>query len=68
MRHMPRERASSGEWDSYYQRAEQIRAIAGDPFRKHLERVALRERAWLAGATLLLVTAVGAFLLLAVQQ
>ena len=65
---MPRDKASTAEWDSYYRRADRARAVAGDPFRRHLERVAARERLFMAGAVLALLAAVGAFVLLATQS
>ncbi|HVT07674.1 MAG TPA: hypothetical protein VHM31_00360 [Polyangia bacterium] len=64
---MSRERASTDEWERYYQRAERVRAVAGDPFRRHAQRVAARERAWMAACAILLMTFIGAFFLLAVQ-
>ncbi|MFL5304580.1 MAG: hypothetical protein ACJ8F1_05175 [Polyangia bacterium] len=64
---MARDRASTEEWERYYQRAERIRAVAGDPFRRHVARVAARERAWMAACGVLLVTFIGAFCLLALQ-
>jgi hypothetical protein len=33
-----RERATSSEWVAYYQRAEEFRAVIGDPFQRLVER------------------------------
>lgn len=62
-----RERATTAEWERYYARAEQLRSVTGDPLRRHLARVTARERAWLAGASLLFVLILGAFWMLAIQ-
>jgi hypothetical protein len=64
---MSRERASTDEWDRYYQRAERVRAVAGDPFRRYAQRAAARERIWMAACAVVLLTSIGAFFLMAIQ-
>jgi hypothetical protein len=64
---MSRDRASADEWERYYRRAERIRAIAGDPFRRYVAKAAARERAWMVGCALVLLAFVGAFCALALQ-
>jgi hypothetical protein len=65
---MAGDRASSDDWEDYYQRADRVRAEAGDPFRRYAKRVAARERAWLIGGTVVLLATIGAFFLLTLQQ
>jgi hypothetical protein len=58
---MQKDRATSAEWSAYYERADRIRSVVGDPFRKHVRRTALRERVVLAASAVLMLTAVAAF-------
>jgi hypothetical protein len=55
---MHRERATNTEWDAYYERAAQIRAITGDPFKKHVRRRTLQERIVLAASAVFMLVAV----------
>jgi hypothetical protein len=64
---MVRNRATAAEWERYYQRADRVRSIAGDPFRRHAHRMASRERALMVLSALFLLTSIAAFFLLAVQ-
>jgi hypothetical protein len=60
-----RERATNDEWRVYYERAAELRAAVGDPFKRHIERQALRERIFMIGSVLLVLGTVGAFCLFA---
>jgi hypothetical protein len=55
---------TSDEWRVYYARADQVRAVVGDPFKRHILREALRERILLVGATVLVMGLVTVFLYL----
>jgi hypothetical protein len=59
-----RARATQDDWRVYYQRAEQVRAAVGDPFRRHIERETLRERALIIGSAVLFVALCAGFFLL----
>ncbi len=61
---MERKRATNDEWRVYYARADQLRGVTGDPFKRHLEREALRERIWFGGSTLFVMALVTVFYLL----
>ena len=61
---MVRTRATEEEWRRYYDRADQLRAAVGDPFRRHLERESMRERVLIIGSTLLVLGLAAAFFLL----
>jgi hypothetical protein len=52
------------EWRIYYERADQVRAVVGDPFKRHLVREALRERILLVGSTLFVMGLVTVFFFL----
>lgn len=54
--------ATNDEWRVYYERADQLRAVVGDPFRRHLVREVLRERILLVGSTVLVMGLVTLFL------
>jgi hypothetical protein len=43
-RKVVRERAGSGEWKQYYERADRARARHGDPFRALIKRAETRRR------------------------
>ena len=45
----------------YYERADQLRAVVGDPFRRHIVREALRERILLIGSTVFVMGLVTVF-------
>lgn len=47
----PRRRASSSEWRQYYERADRVRAIVGDPFRAHITRAIARKRLLIISCT-----------------
>ena len=53
--------ATNDEWRVYYERADQLRAVVGDPFRRHLVREVLRERILLVGSTVLVMGLVTLF-------
>lgn len=61
---MVRRRATNDEWRVYYERADELRAVTGDPFKRHIERASIRERLFLIGSTLFVVGLVGVFYLL----
>ena len=60
---MVRDRATNDEWRVYYERAAELRAAVGDPFKRHLQREALRERIFIVGSVLFVVATIGAFCL-----
>jgi hypothetical protein len=60
-----RERATNDEWRVYYERAAELRAAVGDPFKRHIERQALRERIFMIGSVLFVLGTIGAFCLFA---
>jgi len=60
-----RERATNEEWRVYYERAAELRAAVGDPFKRHIERQALRERLFMIGSALFVLATIGAFCLFA---
>jgi hypothetical protein len=47
----------------YYKRADEVRAVVGDPFKRHIAREALRERIWMVGSLLFVLATIGAFCL-----
>jgi hypothetical protein len=59
-----RAKATENDWRVYYDRAAELRAVTGDPFRRHVEREALRERVLMIGSTVLFAALVSAFYLL----
>jgi type II secretory pathway component PulM len=61
---MPRERATSAEWSAYYERAARIRSLTGDPLKRHIRRITIRERTILIASVLFMLMAVVAFGLL----
>ena len=61
---MVRTRATEEEWRVYYARADEVRAVVGDPFRRHIERESLRERVLILGSTVLVLGLAAAFFLL----
>jgi hypothetical protein len=55
-------RAATGEWDKYYERVNERRALqADDPYMRNLQRHVFRERCLMAGSCLLLVGLVTTF-------
>ena len=60
---MVRNRATNDEWRIYYERAAELRATVGDPFKRHIEREALRERIFMVGSALFVLVTIGAFCL-----
>ncbi len=60
---MVRDRATNDEWRVYYERAAELRAAVGDPFKRHIEREALRERIFMIGSVLFVLGTIGAFCL-----
>jgi hypothetical protein len=59
-----RTRATEDEWRVYYDRAAELRAVTGDPFRRHIERETLRERIIIVGSSLFVLALVTASYLL----
>jgi hypothetical protein len=53
-----RERATNEEWRVYYERAAELRAVVGDPFKRQLDREALRRRIFILGSTLFVIALV----------
>jgi hypothetical protein len=51
-------------WRVYYERADEVRAVVGDPFKRHIAREALRERILVLGSALFVIALVTAFYLL----
>jgi hypothetical protein len=51
------------EWRVYYERADEARAVVGDPFKRHIMREALRERLLMVGSLLFVLATIGAFCL-----
>ena len=58
---MVRNRATNDDWRVYYERADEVRAVVGDPFKRHLVREARRERIFVVGSTLFVMGLVTAF-------
>jgi hypothetical protein len=56
--------ATNDEWRVYYERADLVRAVVGDPFRRHILREAFRERILVIGSTLFVLGLVTVFYLL----
>jgi hypothetical protein len=52
------------QWRVYYDRADELRAVIGDPYRRHIEQRTLRERAMLLGSSLFFAGLVSVFYLL----
>ena len=57
-------RATNDEWRVYYGRAAELRAVVGDPFKRHLERATVRERFLLLGSALFVMALATGFYLL----
>jgi len=53
-----RNRATNDEWRVYYERADEVRAVVGDPFKRHIVREALRERIFIVGSSLFVIALV----------
>ena len=62
---MARARATSREWQQYYERAERVHAAVGDPFRRYAKRLASRHRLYLCGIAIYAVAVVVAFIFVA---
>jgi hypothetical protein len=50
-------------WRVYYERADEVRAAVGDPFKRHIARETLRERILMVGSLLFVLATIGAFCL-----
>jgi hypothetical protein len=59
-----RTRATEDEWRVYYDRADELRAVTGDPFKRHIERQTVRERVMIIGSSLFVLGLVSVFYLL----
>jgi hypothetical protein len=59
-----RNRATNDEWRVYYERAADLRAVVGDPFKRHLERATVRERLYLFSSALFVMALATGFYLL----
>jgi ferric-dicitrate binding protein FerR (iron transport regulator) len=57
---MSRAPATQSEWEAYYRRADRVRAVHGDPFKRHIENVAVKRRFRLVVVALLGLLAVAA--------
>lgn len=55
---------TNDEWRVYYERADEVRAVVGDPFKRHIVRTALRERILVVGSALFVMGLVTVFYLL----
>lgn len=62
-----RGKATSEEWRVYYERADELRATVGDPFRRKIRRETIRERILIAGAALSVSALITAFCLLTMR-
>jgi hypothetical protein len=62
-----RAKATENDWRVYYDRADERRALTGDPFRRHIERMNLRERVMIVGSSLLVAGLVCTFYLLSTR-
>jgi hypothetical protein len=58
-----RKQATNDEWRAYYDRAAEVRAIVGDPFKRHLQREAFRERILMIGSVVSVLATIAAFCL-----
>jgi hypothetical protein len=56
-----RTRATEDEWRVYYDRADELRAVTGDPFKRHIERETIRERVTIIGSSLFVLVLVSVF-------
>ncbi len=65
--HVVRKRATNEEWRVYYERAAELRATVGDPFRRKLRQATVRERILIAGAALSVSALIAAFCLLTMR-
>jgi hypothetical protein len=65
--HVVRKQATTDEWRVYYQRADELRAMVGDPFKRHIARETLRERILMIGSALFVLATIGAFCLFTMQ-
>jgi hypothetical protein len=59
-----RTRATEDEWRVYYDRADELRAVTGDPFKRHIERQTVRERVMIIGSSLFVLGLISVFYLL----
>jgi hypothetical protein len=59
-----KKQATNDEWRVYYERAAELRAVTGDPFKRHIERRTIRERVFFVGSTLFVMVMVSVFYLL----
>jgi len=57
-------RATNDEWRVYYERADGLRAVVGDPFKRRMERATVRERFLLFGSALFVMALSTGFYLL----
>ena len=51
-------------WRAYYERADEVRAVVGDPFKRHIARQTLRERIFVAASAVFVAALVTVFYLL----
>jgi hypothetical protein len=58
---MERTNPTSEDWIAYYARADRIRSVVGDPLKRHIARITLKERLLLTGSALLLLAVAAAF-------
>lgn len=55
---------TNDEWRVYYERADEVRAVVGDPFKRHIVRKALHERIFVVGSALFVMALATVFYLL----
>lgn len=60
-----RRKASSEDWNAYYQAADRLRVEVGDPYKRYIDRRATRERILLVASCLFMSVMAAAFLALA---
>ena len=62
---MRRRQASADDWNAYYQAADRLRVVVGDPYKRYADRKVARERLLLAASCLFMSVMAAAFLALA---
>ena len=60
-----RRQASSDDWNAYYQAADRLRDVIGDPYKRQADRRVARERMLLVASCLFMTVMAAAFLALA---
>jgi hypothetical protein len=60
-----RRKASSDDWNAYYEAADRLRVVVGDPYKRYAERKSARERMLLIASCLIVVMMAAAFVAMA---